>query len=102
MITTFSIPSVRSNILVFQMLEAIIQVRFKRSPGHAKVRSGEYELFMGGKGSPTGTETFISLPGSVIVMTLVVGQYAGSTRCPRVGCKSKNFLPSLDKSRKRW
>lgn len=75
------------------MLHAVIQARFREGPGYAKVRSGEYELFMNVDSSkPVTASTFPSLiPGTKVTMYMILGQYAGSERCPRVGCRSDTF-----------
>lgn len=75
-----------------QKFEAIIQAQFKNGPGKAKVRSGEYELFMGMTSiTPLKSKDFRPLPGMRITMTFIVGQYIGSERCPRLGCSSRSF-----------
>jgi hypothetical protein len=75
-----------------QKFEAIIQAQFKNGPGNAKVRSGEYELFMGMTSvTPLKSKDFRPLPGTKVTMTFIVGQYIGSERCPRLGCSSRSF-----------
>jgi hypothetical protein len=77
-------------------LEAIIQAQFKTGPGQAKVRSGEYELFTGMTSLiPLKSQNFHPMPGMVITMTFIVGQYIGSERCPRVGCRSLSFTQAF-------
>jgi hypothetical protein len=75
-----------------QKFEAIIRAQFRNGPGETKVRSGEYELFMGITNiTPLKSRDFRPLPGTKITMTCIVGQYIGSERCPRLGCSSRSF-----------
>lgn len=75
-----------------QKFEAIIQAQFRSGPGELKVLSGEYELFMGMTSiTPSKSKEFRPLPGSKITMTFILGQYNGSERCPRLGCRSRSF-----------
>ncbi|KAH6667677.1 hypothetical protein B0J14DRAFT_169503 [Halenospora varia] len=76
----------------WDMFEAIIHTRFKDGPGHTKVRSQEYELFFFGVNvTPIRAAGYRPTPGMWITMTFIVGQYAGSQRCPRLGCTSREF-----------
>ncbi|PMD29355.1 hypothetical protein L207DRAFT_445554 [Hyaloscypha variabilis F] len=77
-------------------LEAIIHAQFKKGPGYDKVRSNEYELYTGTDTmvvdvAPIKFSLFCPFPGMSIKMAFIIGQYAGSERCPRVGCLSKSF-----------
>lgn len=71
-------------------MDAIIQAQFARGIGSKKVRSGEYELYESvNPDTPMLSSSFSSLvPGSSITMAIVLGQYVGSTRCPRPACGS--------------
>jgi hypothetical protein len=75
------------------MIEAVIHGQFKHGPGHAKVRSGEYELYDGTLANIAiiKAQNFCPIPGMTIIMAFVLGQYAGSEHCPRLGCKSTCF-----------
>jgi hypothetical protein len=56
--------------------------------------SGEYELFSE-KNSLAfcrGRKEFPVIPRMAIIMAFIVGQYPGSERCPRLGCKSRLFV----------
>jgi hypothetical protein len=82
-------------------VEAIITAHFSTGPGHAKVASGEYELF-----DPLDSREIISessftmlRPGSSLTMAFIVGRYRHAfnettERCPRPGCSSSSFNPS--------
>ena len=74
-------------------MEAVIQAQFKRGPGHQKVRSREYELYDGTFADVAiiKEQNFCPIPGMSIIMAFVLGQYAESEHCPRLGCKSKSF-----------
>ncbi|KAN0096621.1 hypothetical protein V8E51_015426 [Hyaloscypha variabilis] len=78
--------------------EAIIQVQFKNGPGKAKVQSGEYELLMGTNSITPMRKIrdFYPLPGTTITMTIILGQYIGTERCPRLGCSSRLFRRGRD------
>lgn len=66
----------------------MIRAQFSRGPGHKKVHSGEYELFSGVAGETRILPTeFMLIPGTSIKMAMVVGQYSGSSRCARFGCR---------------
>ncbi|KAE8442464.1 hypothetical protein EG329_003307 [Mollisiaceae sp. DMI_Dod_QoI] len=83
-------------------LEAVIQARFKNDPGQEKVLSGEYELYSGGKPIGPLQDSRLSLmPGMMITMTFIIGQYAGSERCPRLGCDSRSFSGDATRSKPR-
>lgn len=84
---------------LLQKVEAIIHVQFRKGPGSAKVKSGEYELFDGKIPSrPLLPNEFELLPGMKIVMAIVVGQYqqSGWYRCPRIGCGVKLKRPDVE------
>ncbi|KAH7312841.1 hypothetical protein BKA65DRAFT_516763 [Rhexocercosporidium sp. MPI-PUGE-AT-0058] len=74
-------------------VEAVIHAQFKRGPGNQKVRSREYELYDGTFADIAiiKEQNFCPIPGMSIVMAFILGQYAGSEYCPRLGCKSKSF-----------
>jgi hypothetical protein len=81
------------HLMAGQKFEAIIQAQFKHGPGQSKVRSGEYELFSGLNDiKPIKSQSYCPIPGMSITMAFIIGQYAGSERCPRPGCKSRSFL----------
>ncbi|KAF8846426.1 hypothetical protein BDZ45DRAFT_609009 [Acephala macrosclerotiorum] len=69
---------------------AVIQAQFSSGPGSMKVRSGEFELleFVNGQPSTFNIRQAPIRPGMSIIMAIIIGQYAGSTRCPRAWCKS--------------
>ena len=71
----------------------MIQAQFKRGPGHTKVRSREYELYDGTFADIAliKEQSFCPIPGMSIIMAFIIGQYAGSEHCPRLGCKSQSF-----------
>jgi hypothetical protein len=87
------------------MLEAVIQAKFKEGLGRSKVRSGEWELYdaLGNCGpSLIKPAFFVPVPGMHIIMTFIVGQYAGSERCPRLGCSSRDIVASKIDSGRKW
>ncbi|CZR53521.1 uncharacterized protein PAC_03400 [Phialocephala subalpina] len=76
----------------WETLEAVIQAQFKTGPGQEKVLSGEYELWSSGQSIVELRQSTPSLiPGMIITMTFIIGQYAGSERCPQLGCQSRLF-----------
>lgn len=87
-----------------QMLHAVIRAKFSVGPGSDKVHSGEYEVF------DTRNDAFmlkdsdlpVLLPGMSIKMTIVIGQYAGSNRCPRYGCLSSISKNESSSPRRTW
>ncbi|CZR68156.1 uncharacterized protein PAC_18055 [Phialocephala subalpina] len=77
-------------------IEAVIQAQFKKGPGSAKVRSGDYELFYRRSGHSIMESNFFGLiPGSYITMTIIIGRYQGqgliSEGCTRIGCRSSQI-----------
>nr|WDW19289.1 hypothetical protein [Penicillium meliponae] len=75
----------------WQILNAIITAQFSKGPGSKKVSAGEYELFehSGNLMLPVDATTCPRLrPGMHITMAIIIGQYPGSQRCPRLGCSS--------------
>jgi hypothetical protein len=74
------------------MLEAVLGAHFKNGqPGYKKFESGEYELVQTNTNILIQPTTYLPRPGMKITMTFIVGQYAGSERCPRSGCTSRSF-----------
>ena len=61
-----------------------------------KICTGEYELFNTFDSSQiiSRAECEVLTPGLSITMAMVVGKYDSidSDRCPRAGCKSKDFI----------
>ena len=79
-------------------VEAIIQAKFKKCPGYAKVQSGEYELFEQITGYRILESNFFELvPGSYIMMSFIMGRYHKDDSvpelpdsCTRVGCRRRS------------
>ncbi|KAF8860579.1 hypothetical protein BDZ45DRAFT_309392 [Acephala macrosclerotiorum] len=77
-------------------IEAVVQAQFKKGPGSAKVRSGDYEMFYRGTGRSILESNFFGLiPGSHITMTIIIGRYRGEglvpEGCTRIGCRSSRI-----------
>jgi hypothetical protein len=91
----------RNNV---QKIYAVIQAQFSTGPGSAKVRSGESELSEPINGQhaifKSNIELFPIRPGMSITMSIIIRQYAGSTRCPRAYCKS--YLRKISLSSQIW
>lgn len=74
-----------------QIIEAIIYAQFNNRPGRRKVFAGEFELFENfhTKMLPINSANCPHpRPGMCITMAIIIGQYYGSRRCPRLGCPS--------------
>ena len=81
------------------MVDAIIQDRFKQSPGRGKVLSGEYELFNALDCDQTfdKSECTQLRPGMSLKMAMAIGQhkrYYELKHCPRPGCLSLELRSS--------
>ncbi|CAM6004114.1 unnamed protein product [Sphagnum balticum] len=89
--TTRSLEHLNAEALQLRdVVDAIIQAQFARGFGSAKVRAREYELYDSSDGvKPVSMETCQGLiPGTTITMAMIIGQYKGSEKCPRIGCGS--------------
>lgn len=74
----------------WEKLQAIIQVQFRRGPGSAKVKSGEYELFDALNYGAYLLPWMGLRPGMRVKMAIVIGRYecykGNPRRCPKTRC----------------
>lgn len=76
-------------------VEAVIMAQFSTGPGHEKVFAGEYELYDSVSGTTLSRDEYTDsplLPGMMITMAIIIGQYAELERCPRPDCTSLKFV----------
>ncbi|KAF1357596.1 hypothetical protein EJ07DRAFT_128187 [Lizonia empirigonia] len=73
----------------FDLLDSIIQIRFKQGTGSKEVRSGKYELCKSKKRSETVTATSRLVPGTAITMAIIVDMpMINQSTCPMPHCRS--------------
>ncbi|KAH7077365.1 hypothetical protein FB567DRAFT_608462, partial [Paraphoma chrysanthemicola] len=72
----------------FNLLDSIIQTRFKQGAGSREVRSGRYELCKSKKRSETVTAASRLLPGTAITMAIIVDTSINESMCPMPHCRS--------------
>lgn len=103
--TYFQVPFVVEDALGFKfpvpseydydLINAIVRHRFKEGPGSGDVIAGHCELCKMDKRSETITATTRLVPGTAIVMAIIVeASNYNSASCPMLHCESSEASPS--------
>ena len=73
----------------FDLLDVVVQQKFKTGPGSLDVQAGNYEYFKTKNSTDVLSRTSRLLPGTAITMAIIVGHPTLTDEtCPMPGCDS--------------